>query len=792
MCRPILFCLAILPALCLAGNPAGGLTPVTMQPPPEHPPVVFVKDGHPLGAIVVHAKPTSKVLSEMVRELRESIQLTTGAELPVLTPEAAAKHQGPLIHIGNWEGSEKLGLAGGKMPVEGFAIKTQKDQVFIVGNDATEVGGVKDVDSDGTAWGIADFLERFAGVRWFWPLEMNGRSIISNPDLIIPPASYSDAPHFRNRIYYPQSSGTPYGKQNFKPLLRNLRAASSWPISIRVHNPKSWDKNDEYVKNRPEIFQKNRDGTRNFGMLDYAHPRTLETYLEEIEAFVKTGRRTELVKGKTVTVSPADFGVNSYSDEAKALWNPDGGRYGQASRVMADFVNRLGVAMKKRFPDLNILYLPYLNYTLAPDGCKFPDNVYVMLCGMPGIAQYKQPATRETEQANIDKWIRISGHPIQDWHYSCWPADRTKAPFQYPNVLQKYYQANRDKTYGTFINGDVDEWQRFSPTLYSWLKLLWNPDFDVKAGLDDFTTRMFGNAAETVREILNLQITGWEESRWPDGEMTAKAVYEISYPRATIERIQSLFQVAHEKVRGDKVASERLAYFEVPFQSFYKEFARVVDGIGLRELVAFKAGEEPVIDGKLDDKVWALATPVALQMKGPDGSQVEPQFPTEVRAVWGSQGITFGIKMTEPEPSKLKKVAANDDHALAWHDDCIEIFIAPDASAKAKNYQFIVNSGPFVADLKEGDETYNAAGLRKAVALGDGFWSMELFIPYSDLDYKKSSSGGDKWGFQISRNRSKGLKGTKENRTSENQRLNASSGGFNSNLSDFSDLTFRE
>ncbi len=760
---------------------APDLLPVTMHPAPAHAPVRLVDGGTPLAAIVTHAGVAGNA-RQMATEMQTAIRLTSGAELPIIGAQQAQAHAGPKIHLGDWEGANALGLRGDDLPPEGFVIQTAPDAVFIVGN------------GDGLAWGVCEFLERFVGVRWFWPLAAQGRTVLDLPTIVVDPVHLTDAPHFPKRVYFPPFAPDPvYGTLHFGPLLTALRQGNSWPVSLAVHTPRNWHQNQEYVDNRPEIFQLNRDGSRNFHMLDYAHPRTLETYLEEIADHVDNGTKKDFIRGQSVTVSPADFAVNSYSPEAQALWDADAGRYGQASRIMADFVQRLGEAMKTRFPNLHVIYLPYMNYTLAPDGYRFPGNVFVELCGMPGIAQYKEPAIRAREQANLDKWNAISGHPTTDWHYSCWPADRTNAPFQYPNVLQQFYRDNRDRIKGTFINGDNhNEWGRFNFTLYAWMKLLWNPDYDLAAGAEAFSHRLFGPAGDTIHELLKLQIQSWEDSRWPNAVLTAQAVYEHSFPRSTLERIQALLAKANQQVADHPISKERLAFFERPFASFYREFAQVVDGQGRQEMVAMKAPENPLVDGKLDDQAWQLAPAAALRKRLGDGSQTTPTHPTTVKAVWTLDGITFGFHMAEPLPQQLKREVDARDHALTWHDDCVEIFLDVSGENQGKFVQLVINANHAIQDLFSGDETWEAKNIKVASHLGDDFWSMEIFIPFADLDYQKGSSGGDRWGLQLTRHRTgKRIDGAAVG-VWENQKLNAASGGFNSNLSDFSYLNFRE
>ncbi len=212
----------------------------------------------------------------------------------------------------------------------------------------------------------------------------------------------------------------------------------------------------------------------------------------------------------------------------------------------------------------------------------------------------------------------------------------------------------------------------------------------------------------------------------------------------------------------------------------------------MREMVAMKVMENPAVDGKLDDAVWASAQPVALRKRLGDGTQAEPFHPTAVRAVWTLDGVTFGFHMAEPAPASLKRDVKARDHALTWHDDCVELFIDVTGKNQGQFAQLVINANHAVQDLFAGDETWGAEHTKVASHVGADFWSLEVFIPFGDLGYKKGSSGGDRWGIQVTRHRTGKKVDGKAVGTWENQKLNAASGGFNSNLSDFSFLNFRE
>ncbi|MBM4034328.1 MAG: DUF4838 domain-containing protein [Planctomycetes bacterium] len=775
-----LFVLSVCPAI------ADDLNPVKSKKAPRHPAVAIAEKGQAKATICVMGGKGDAVLAQAVKELQECIELAAGAKLPIVQD----KVQPPAIVIGNCAEAAAEGLDGAKMPVEGFAIKSAPDRIFIVGHDGP-VGKGTHAASHGTAWGVFEFLERFVGVRWYWPTERGGRSIVKVKSLVVKPVWLEDAPVFRKREIWPPCGEPWHGRgQPLGPLHNRLRAGNSWPISLVVHSP-NWAGVKEYAEGRPECFQLGSDGSRNFQMLCYGNPRTLATYLENIALHFDKGRKAHMgIVGDAITVSPNDAGIACYCPDCRKLWDDKGGQYGTASRILAAFVDKLAREVKTRWPDKTVIYLPYLNYTLAPDGFKFPGNVEVQLCGMPGIAQYKERSVLASEQANVDKWVAITGRKIQNWHYSCWPEDKTKAPYHYPHVLKAYYRANRDKLIGSFINGDGDHFPRQHISLYCWMKLLWNPDFDVDAAMEDFCDRMFGRAASSIRRLLDLQVDGWEKSRWPDGLLSPKAIYEASYPRRTVERMKDLLARARKQAEGGEEAAKRVEYYATPFPDFFEEFAAVVEGKGARPLIVQKVGENPTIDGKLDDAAWKRA-PEASLFKHVDKKEVEPKHPTKLRAVWTMDGVTFGFWMAEPSPQSLVQTVKSRDESMAWWNDSVEVFLDVTGKNQGHWYQWIINPHGIIHDGKGQDTSWNPEGVKTKAFIGSDFWSLEVFIPYALFPEALKPGTNVAWYGQFTRHRMSDH-GKSPGSLHENQKLNCRFGGFNSNLADFAPVKFVE
>jgi len=787
----VLFALAAFPSAAAAQPPwqAKDLNPVTLKPAPKHAPVTLVRGGKPAASIVLMENAPN------ARDLQRFITAATGAELPIVKGAI----EGPAIVLGDCPKAAALGLVGERMPPEAFAIKTAPDRVFIVGNNAGR-------SANGVQWGVSEFLERFVGMRWYFPPATEdgpevGQSIPKSADLTVPPVWLEDAPAFRKRVLWPPMS-RPWNGSGIQlgALHTFLRSGDSWPIRLRVHQP-NWSRYEELKRDRPEVFQLKKDGTRQYDVLCYGNPKTLETYLEGIQNHLEgTKPAYAPISGKAITVSPADVELACYCDDCRKLWDDGAGAYGGASRVMATFVDRLAREVKQRWPaeGFTIIFLPYLNYATAPEGFTFPDNVQVQLCGMPGLAAYKEPAIGRVEQGNIDRWIAITGRPIEDWHYCCWPAHKTKAAYQYPHVVKQFYQENRRKTVGTFINGTGNHWPRQHVSLYCWLKVLWDPEFDVDAAIDEFCRRMFGPAAGTMRELVGMQIDGWEQSRWPGGRFSPKGIYEASFPPESIEKMKQLLARARQQVAGDALATARIDYYTPAMQAFFEE-AAVMSGRGFKPLAAQKVGENPTLDGKLDDPQWQRATPNPF-VKATGRDQGKPaRYPTSVRAVWTADGVTFGFEMHEPTPHLIETVHGGHDNGLLWWDDNVEILVDVTGKSEGEFYHFIVNADGDYWDSKLKDTTWECPGFRATTHRGKDSWSLEVFLPYTAFpEGVKPGSGTDTaWTGNFTRHRvaDRGLKSQKppqEGSTREYQRMNTTGSGTSDNLADFAPIKFIE
>ncbi len=589
------------------------LTPVTWLEAPKHAPVEIVREGRSLAVVYVadsrgrekfdpkkHGAFPSQ-LPRLVQELVEVVRLSSGATLELVDQPPPADR--PAIVIGDCEETRQAGIDAAKIPIEGFVVKTAPNRVYLVGStQALPPGSSAHAVwvNDGTAWAVADFLERFVGVRWYWPAELGGRTITPGKSLVVPPVHYGDQPVFRQREYHPREGWklpTAARSEDKEPLpfppgaipegvvavnlptyLPLVRGGCSWPYKIKVHSPRGSEFESQFREENKEMFSLNKDGTRNLKAICYSSRKTLEFLLEGCARVWDKGGDASWVTSTCVTVSPGDAPVVCSCPACQETFAQGGGtRIGGTSLIMSLFVKRMCEAVKQRWPDKKVIYLPYWNYDECRREVQYPDNLVVM------SAMTTYPMQLNAQRENLEEAVqRLRDFraqacvPVTIWDYCiAW----TYGPHQYPHVVRDFYQAVRGTSAGTFINGEnLGEWTTTAPTLYVWMKVLWNPELDVDAVLDGMCRRLYGKAGGAARELMRLECELWEAGEWksrrvkiPGGWPVPRSLFPRVFTPDVVQRLKALRDKALAETADDPVARQRFLYCTWTFDAFLKE-----------------------------------------------------------------------------------------------------------------------------------------------------------------------------------------------------------------------------
>lgn len=168
---------------------------------------------------------------------------------------------------------------------------------------------------------------------------------------------------------------------------------------------------------------------------------------------------------------------------------------------------------------------------------------------------------------------------------------------------------------------------------------------------------------------------------------------------------------------------------------------------GLRVVHAPRFARPPDIDGRLDDPAWqeagVLAHFVSLDARA---------FPDAQTTAWvghDDEHLYVAVRCVEPLMDQVR-TDARPGSGQVWTDDCVELFINPDPTGP-EYAQFIINAAGVLQDNLPGERAV-AYGRQAAAARGEGEWTVEVVIPFADLDAEPPAAG-DIWRFNVCRSR---------------------------------------
>src|SRR4051794_30127161 len=156
-----------------------------------------------------------------------------------------------------------------------------------------------------------------------------------------------------------------------------------------------------------------------------------------------------------------------------------------------------------------------------------------------------------------------------------------------------------------------------------------------------------------------------------------------------------------------------------------------------------RASSPPTIDGRLDEPVWAQASP-ALTLQFLWDSQTGAKQKTAARLLWDDQALYVGFDADDTDITA--RFLQRDDPT--YRDDAVEIFINPDPKQETVYYGFEMNARGTLYDyLNYNSRTlfkrFDATGVAIATAIRgtlndptdvDSGWSLEASIPWANFE----------------------------------------------------------
>ncbi|MGC9327670.1 MAG: DUF4838 domain-containing protein, partial [Candidatus Hinthialibacter sp.] len=404
-------------------------------------------------------------------ELQQWLKEISGADFPLRTDDETLKpHE---IVVGWNRHSQAL------LHQEGDAGPDPMDESFTYRNVGPSIviwGG----KTRGTQYGVFTFLENELGCRWYTPLV----SVIPEKDhFTFHYLHHSESPgiRVRNDFYYEAFDPIWAARNKVNGAMGYREQPGGLECYWAVHTFFPLVPPDEFYEEHPEYYSL-IDGKRVYqrAQLCLTNPDVLRIVTERILERIRQNPEYLIY-----SVSQNDWAGACQCDACQAIAK----REESESGPVLWFVNQVAEAVEKEFPDKYIGTLAY-QYTRKPCKTIRPrKNVVIRLCSIECCFAHDFEHCPENESfvRDIKGWAAIAPK-LYIWDYV---VNFSHYIMPYPNfrVLQPNIQFFRDhNAIGIMEQAAYQSRGGEFAELRSYLisKLLWNPECDVEAVIDDF------------------------------------------------------------------------------------------------------------------------------------------------------------------------------------------------------------------------------------------------------------------------------------------------------------------
>jgi len=721
---------------------------------------------------VVVPQTAPKTVQFAACEMTNFLSRVFGREIPVVSVRTPGR---TALILGDSAESRAAGIDVSKLARDEYVLRADADAVCIVGRDDPKVnvewvlnhGGKMSMHFEhATAMGVYGFLERHAGVRFYFPGEL-GEIVPKLGSIDVPAGETRVRPDFTSR-YYMAWRGEwfePVDKKraDYLKTLNYVRLRFETESVPCCHGSIWFKYLDRFGKTHPEYFALLSNGTRSTdptqphpGQLCWTSGVIEEMYQDAKSYLSGEDASVRGIKGfggkfrwggncigrKYVDIMPQDSFAGCLCERCKARYRRIPGDRNYATELIWGVVSNLASRLTAEGVDGTLTMMAYSPYGRVPD-FSLPPNVEVM------VARTGPWAIRDTRRSNADnasirEWAEKLGHKVWIWNYvNKFGANAVKlagVPQVTPRAYATYYKALAPVIRGAFAESETDRYFYNYLNYYVFSKLCWDNDVDVEALLAEHHRLMFGAGAAEMTKIYDALEEKWmgrtfgSVKETPLGPVFAAPsdaeLWNEVYSPAFMAWFDALLNRAAGKVASGSLEAKRIELvrreFFVPLAAAARKYHDRVAAVKALRHSLVKDAATPIklipfaLDGKVPEKT--LATSVSLRR---DGDCLEVVFDCE-----------------EPEMSQRTAIAHEpDDHRL-WQDDCVEVVINP--SGDLENYfQFVVNSEGSWSDSKL--STHNPrpdrdpkamlwnSGMEVSVKHRQDGWTATLRLPMSSF-----------------------------------------------------------
>lgn len=773
-----LFMLAALPVLSLSAAPQFAPKPISPRSFKQEQGKLALMEKGKVRFVLYTPRSANKAVKKAAAEFASMLSEICGVTVKAVNTLPADKTL-TVFRLGDaaFAAANKIDLS--KIDRDGFVIASRGNQLLIAGGDANDADF-----GQGTLFGVYEFLERFAGARFYFPGK-HGTLLPRKSSWQIPAMTLYDRPDNQYRkIYW---TALDYGgkfwyddtvNRKTGEARQHDRLRESTLLMPNCHGLAYLKYVQRFAKTHPEYFAVKPDGNRADGSLVRVpsdangqlcfSSNIMEEVYQDAKAILSGPKAVEARKIKGLysrwahthtffNLMPNDSMARCRCEKCIKIFVPNKGY----SEKGAKFLWKKLLAVPNRLKKENV---PGFVTMMAYDLCRYvpedpiPDNV-IMQVALTGAWKDRKPAEMKKDNDNLKAWVKKTNSKVYLWSYATKLTIRhvPAVPNFAPKAVGKYFKNAAPYIFGTFLEAESDCWLFGHLNFYVFSKLMWDTATDVDQLLNEYRERMFGKGAAPMKEVMDLL-----EDKWLDEVIgntvetdigpvnTPPSEYKLwhtIYPRKLIKHVNGLFDKAAKLAAADKAAVERINAFRKgvwgPLVKASDDYFRKASAVDMwrTSVKLLKDGEKVVIDGKGDDAAWQDAPSVALIPLQKNEAEVH----TFVKLMADKENLYFLFDCREPLTGKMRQTKRPFDDINMWEDNAVEIHLDP-AGKRQQAYQIMVDSHGDIADLHYipgklvSDWKWNSnAFARSSVVPGKG-WFVEVKIPRKSLGAEKVTS----------------------------------------------------
>jgi len=559
---------------------------------------------------IVIPEKASKTERFAAEELKSYLSRITGKTPGIVTSEVPNQ---PSIILGRHDKNQELNWAD--LSPDEFIIEVKPERIQIVGGMKPSVfdkSGREYPQERGTLYGVYELLEKL-GVRWYRP-EPWGENVPTLSNIEIPAGRQKHSPA------YPYRSGLNIYCYNADATLQQHEMAALWATRNRM-NTNMWTPpeyggyyrhgfyhsyiyyvpSSKYFKTHPEYFAL-IDGKRSSDVnaqLCLSNPDVFKLIIDGIVKNVEEDPNTGVV-----SLDPNDLALWCQCEDCKAMDDPNSkDAYGiSMSNRVVKFNNQVAKEIATRLPGVKVGWLAYNRHALRPSQADtIEPNTMVQIAAFAGAYSDFSRTLHDKESKPNQQFLKIIsdyGKLTEIGVYEYWSDYAWPGPLPLMNVMLDRLKHYRDYNVKSVYSEMHPGWGPQGISHYFYTRLLWDPNRDISAELEDYYRNFYGPAAAPMKAFHEkVEEAGKSGKYYGSGGSEAGALFTKDILRVLDENVSE---------------AERLTAGKEPYERRIKGIRAGLDfAIRYREVVDLKnAGEAVEASEKLKElKEFFLAQP---------------------------------------------------------------------------------------------------------------------------------------------------------------------------------------